>query len=770
MVGSLFYEHANSCKSEAKGIPGPVGHLIANLRLRTKFLVSLVLVIAALISASLIGIQHTVVESMKRQSVVDTQNSLAIFEVLSHEHQEALSRKADLLATFATLSASDSDEFKKSVENPLDASGEDLMVLANASGKVLALHSNHPDFTPATAEKLLQVSLQRGAKSDWWLSNGRLYQVELQTIETDPSASGGASSGNVIVGRELGEGRLRDLKHLLSGEIAFSSQGQILVSTLYPFQENELAAQLRAKTAPKLVHVGTERFFANTVELTPGVSGGISLTVLKSDAATMAFLAQLNRVFTGLGIIAIIGGGCLVFLISDTFTVPLHRLAGGVRALEQGDFDYELKPVGGDEVAQVTRAFGRMRSTLRENAAEKQLLEEQLRQSQKMEALGRLAGGVAHDFNNLLTIIKGHSDLLSDSVHVSEPRHRSCSQISKAADRAAGLTRQLLIFSRQQVLQPKLLELNSLVTEMDKLLERLVREDIEHELIPGVSPGRIKADPGQVEQVLLNLVVNACDAMPKGGKLKIQTEIVSFGEDDSRARPGVPAGTYVMLSVSDTGCGMDATTKARIFEPFFTTKESEKGTGLGLATVYGVVKQSGGFIWLNSEVGKGTRFEIYFPQANEEEAFAAPEAVVAKQSRRGATILVVEDEPAVRELTSAFLISAGYTVVTAKDGVEAVGIAQKMGSSIQGLVTDVVMPHMRGPELAEQLLKLLPQTRVVFMSGYPQQQEADSNFGNENFFVQKPFTRESLVLAVAQAMNSTAVPSDSRFSSSDRLV
>lgn len=747
-----------------------MNHLIANLQLRTKFLISLMLVIAALVSASLIGIQHTVVENMRRQSVVDSQNSLAIFERLSLEHQEALSRKADLLATLAMLSASDGDEFKKSVENPLEGSGEDLMVLANGSGRVIALRSSHSDFTPGSAEQLLQISLRRGVKSDWWQSGGRLYQVELQSIETDPSAPSGASSGNVIVGQELGERRLQDLKHLLSGELAFCSQGKILVSTLNPFQENELAAQLHGNSAPDLLNLGSERFFANTVELTPGVAGGIRLTVLKSDSATMAFLGQLNHVFTGLGIIAIVAGGCLVYLISNTFTVPLHQLAGGVQALEEGDFDYRLKPVGGDEVAQLTRAFGRMRSTLKENIAEKQLLEEQLRQSQKMEALGRLAGGVAHDFNNLLTIIKGHSDLLSDSVSVSEPRHRSCSQISKAADRAAGLTRQLLIFSRQQVLQPKLLELNSLVVEMDKLLERLVREDIDHELIPGVSPARIKADPGQVEQVLLNLVVNACDAMPKGGKLTIQTEVVSLSERDSRSRTGVPPGMYVMLSVSDTGCGMDDATKARVFEPFFTTKESGKGTGLGLATVYGVVKQSGGYIWLNSEVGQGTRFEIYFPNVDEDEVLAAPEAVAAKQNRGGATILVVEDEPAVRELTSAFLTSAGYKVVMAKDGLEAVGIAEKMGASIQGLVTDVIMPHMRGPELAEQLLKFLPETPVVFMSGYPQQSETTPALGGENFFVQKPFTRESLVFTVTQAMNSKSPLPDSRLSSSDRFV
>ena len=246
--------------------------------------------------------------------------------------------------------------------------------------------------------------------------------------------------------------------------------------------------------------------------------------------------------------------------------------------------------------------------------------------------------------------------------------------------------------------------------------------------------------------------------MPKGGKLKIQTKTVALNTTEARQRPGVPANQYVVLSVSDTGCGMDAATKARIFEPFFTTKESGKGTGLGLATVYGIVKQSGGFIWLNTEVGKGTCFEIYFPRVDEKLSTVEAQPVTRQKTNSGTTLLLVEDEPTVRELASAFLISAGYKVVTAQNGVEAVSIAQKMGNAIHGLVTDVVMPQMRGPELAERVLEFLPETRVVFMSGYPQHSEANPDLDAEKFFVQKPFTRESLVLTVGQAMTSQTGP------------
>ena len=327
-----------------------------------------------------------------------------------------------------------------------------------------------------------------------------------------------AESATVVVGQELDERGLADLGRMLASQVAIRYQGKTLATTLDPYRETQLSAQLQSSGRPDVLHLGNERLFFSSVELTPDQASGPSLMVLRSDGESMAFLQRLNRMLLRIGFLAVLAGALLTFLISRTITTPLSNLVLGVHALEQGDFKYELETSGGGEVAEVTQAFDRMRITLQENEFERKMLEEELRQSQKMEALGRLAGGVAHDFNNLITIIKGHSDLMLDWLKTSERSYKSCEQIHKAADRASGLTRQLLAFSRRQVLQPKVLDLNVLISEMDKLLARLIREDVEYVFVAGKQLGSVKADPGQIEQVLLNLTVNACDAMPQGRK------------------------------------------------------------------------------------------------------------------------------------------------------------------------------------------------------------------------------------------------------------
>jgi two-component system, cell cycle sensor histidine kinase and response regulator CckA len=291
-----------------------------------------------------------------------------------------------------------------------------------------------------------------------------------------------------------------------------------------------------------------------------------------------------------------------------------------------------------------------------------------------------------------------------------------------------------------------------LIVEMGKLLRRLVREDIEFSLKLGDSLSRVKADPGQIEQVLLNLTVNASDAMPLGGKLTVETQNITVDAVYARTRPSVPWGSYVMIGVSDTGHGMDETIKARIFEPFFTTKEPGKGTGLGLATVYGVVKQSKGFIWVESSPGNGSRFEIYLPQSSDREASetASPSTTPVVAHRE--TVLVVEDEQEVRELACEFLKCAGYSVVTAENGLEALETAKRFGKSIQLVLTDIVMPKMRGPEMAKQLKSLLPDVKIVYMTGYLEQKDGSDDFLEGAYFLQKPFTRESIVSGTAEAM------------------
>ncbi len=374
---------------------------------------------------------------------------------------------------------------------------------------------------------------------------------------------------------------------------------------------------------------------------------------------------------------------------------------------------------------------------------EQRSLENQLRQAQKMEAVGQLSGGIAHDFNNLLSVIIGYGDVLEERLPQGDPLRKNCEQITKAGRSAASLTRQLLAFSRQQVLEPKVLDLNAVVLHVEKMLRRLIGEHID--LTTALSPilGRVKADQGQIEQVIINLSVNARDAMPNGGKLTIETSNVDLDEEYVRRHPLQPPGPYVLLTVSDTGVGMDAQTQARIFEPFFTTKEMGKGTGLGLATVYGVVKQSGGFIWVYSELGHGTAFKIYLPRTTE--AVGADTPVSSTPSLRGTeTVLLVEDAEALREFAAIVLTESGYTVLAAECPDKAVDIARKHEGPIHVLLTDVIMPGMNGQELARDLLAIRPEIRVVYMSGYTGFTHpglVDSNV----LLLPKPFTREALL-------------------------
>jgi signal transduction histidine kinase/ActR/RegA family two-component response regulator len=476
------------------------------------------------------------------------------------------------------------------------------------------------------------------------------------------------------------------------------------------------------------------------------------MIALKSYARAEAFLAELNHLLAGMGVLALGIGTYLALFISDAFTSPLGNLVRGVQALERGDYAFPLEARGGDEIAHVTRAFDHMRGTLQKNEAQKRQLEDDLRQSQKMEALGRLAGGVAHDFNNLLTVIKGHSELITDRLPDKDPLHGSGQQIRKAADRAASLTRQMLAFSRRQALEPTVFDMNSLVADMYKLLKRLIHEDIEFTFRAGESLGRIKADTGQVEQVLLNLAVNASDAMPRGGKLVIETRNVVVDPVAVKSRPTVEPGLYVMLAVTDTGVGMSAETQARIFEPFFTTKESGKGTGLGLATVYGVVKQSGGFIWVDSTPGSGSRFEVYLPRVEQDITPNPAEELAPAKARAAATVLLAEDEEAVRMLAFEFLTAAGYRVYVASDGERALQIAENLNEPIHALVTDVVMPKMRGPELAKRLRVTRPDLKVVFMSGYLEQTDGGEDFTGSASFLQKPFSKDVLVRQVSASL------------------
>lgn len=426
-------------------------------------------------------------------------------------------------------------------------------------------------------------------------------------------------------------------------------------------------------------------------------------------------------------------------------------------------YQLELRAKAKDGAERILRCEGVLENTENDQGAsilaifqdvtEHRLAEQRSSQSERLAAIGRLTGGVAHDFNNLLTVIMGYSDLLLDRLNEEDPARRNLEEIVKAAERAARLTKQLLAFSRKQILQPKVLELNTIVADVERMLRRLIGEDVELSLNLNPQLRRVKADPGQIEQVLLNLAVNARDAMPQGGKLIIETTNVNLDESYARNHVSVQPGPYVMLAVSDTGCGMDKETQSHIFEPFFTTKESGKGTGLGLSTVYGIVKQSEGNIWVYSEPGKGTTFKIYLPRIIEPSEIVETPVPAIESLRGSETILLVEDEETLRDLARQILEMAGYTVLVASNANEALLLNGQHQGRIHLLITDVVMPGLSGGELAQRLTALDHELKVLYMSGYTDDAIIHHGVLEEGIdFIQKPFTPDALTGKVREVL------------------
>jgi signal transduction histidine kinase len=743
---------------------------VGKIRLRTKFLLSLLAISAGLTAATLWIVSYSVQKRVREDIRAELRNSVVTYQSFEKQREDALSRSASLLANLpnvrALMTTEDPATIQDASADVWRLSGSELLVFANRAGSISALRAANAGFELGKAQELLRRSLDHGESRDWWFDGTHLYEVWIQPIYFG-APSENTTIGLLALGHEVDERAARDFSKIASSDVAFNFANTPVASTLSKDHHKELIRQLSEHAADPAgdaqeIQVGSERYLAATVSLSQDSDQSASLTVLKSLDKATAFLSGLNRVLMGLGLLSVLAGSVLVFLISHTFTRPLENLVSGVRALEQGDFNFALESSGGDEVTEVTDAFLRMRATLAETQKEHGKLEQRLRQAHKMEAVGRLAGGVAHDFNNLLTVIRGNSDLLIDREGADDFHRKCLEQIQKAAGRAVSMTRQLLAFSRMQVLQPRILDLNAIVVDMSKMLPRLIGEHIEYSFLPELNLASVKADPGQIEQVILNLAVNARDAMPGGGRIEVRTKNVVVNVEEAAKRPPMIPGAYVLLSVADTGHGMDEATKAHIFEPFFTTKEVGKGTGLGLATVYGVVKQSGGFIWLISSPGNGATFEIYLPQATGTVAKPETETKPSAIPRGSETILVVEDEAGVRELACQFLRVKGYTVLEAQGGPEALEIAGRHSGTIHLLLSDMVMPKMNGAELAERLKAARPDIRVAFMSGYSEFSRGDlgKDFP-EAPVLQKPFSPASLVELVREALTrSSATPSD----------
>ena len=437
-------------------------------------------------------------------------------------------------------------------------------------------------------------------------------------------------------------------------------------------------------------------------------------------------------------------------------SVALHRQDGPTGCLTA--YTSRRRMFTRDDALFLQAVANVLAGALERASAEQGLLQSQtrLQSVQKMEAIGRLAGGIAHDFNNLVQAIGGYTEILLRRLPDYDPLRRNAEEIKKAGDRAAALTRQLLAFSRQQVLQPKVLDLNMVVGNIEQLLRRLIGEDVVLKTLLASDLGPVRADAAQIEQVLMNLAVNARDAMPEGGTLTIRTQNVDLSSSDQREPFTVIAGPYVLLSVADTGVGMTPEIRARAFEPFFTTKEPGRGTGLGLSTVYGVVKQSGGYIWLDSQQGQGTALRIYLPRVKERALSEVRRAPQVSVPRGTETVLLVEDEEGVRDLIREWLAGHGYHVLAATNGLEALDVAARADRRIDLLVADVVMPQMGGPALAQRLLALRPDLKVIYVSGY-----ADDALGDRQVleagaaFIQKPFPLDTLVRKVREILDAS---------------
>jgi signal transduction histidine kinase/CheY-like chemotaxis protein len=739
------------------------------IRLRTKFLISLLAISAGLTAATLFIVSYNVEKRIRDDIRVDLENSVNNYRRFERQRRDALARSAQLLASLpnirALMTTHDSATIQDGSAEVWRMSGADLLLMADRDGNVAALRTRTAGLSQNDAQALLRKSLDSGEDRGWWFGAGHLYETWVQPIYFGAPGNG-STLGFLVIGHEIHDHAAHEFGNLVAGDIAYFDGGALVASTLNAEQKHDLDVLCRdypgGQLVAKEIQLGRERFLVSTVTLSENADASVTLSIFKSLDRATSFLHDLNRVLIALGVLSVLGGSVLVFLISGTFTKPLENLVGGVHALERGDFQYPLEVTTGDEVAEVTAAFDRMRAGMQKSQLEQKALEERLRQAHKMEAVGRLAGGVAHDFNNLLTIIRGHSDLLLDRGSLEDSQRHSLDQIQKAAGKAVTMTRQLLAFSRMQVLQPRVLDLNTIVTDLGKMLPRLIGEDIEYVFVPDPKLGPVKADPGQIEQVLMNLVVNSRDAMPSGGTITVRTRNVLLDKAEAQKRAPMLPGEYVLLSVSDTGMGMSAETKAHIFEPFFTTKEVGKGTGLGLATVYGVVKQSGGFVWVESTPGQGATFEIYLPKVLERATRHDVDDKPAEIKPGHETILVVEDENDVRELACEFLTMTGYSVLRARHGVEAIDLLRRHPGPIDLVLSDVVMPKMGGSELAARLPSVRPGTKILLMSGYSEYAVESQN--NEDRprhpMLSKPFSRSSLIEKVREALAISAGPAE----------
>ena len=673
--------------------------------------------------------------------------------------------------------------------------GEDLIVVTDDRGRVLASQVSQ-GVAPAPMQDLSSWEGVRQAVDPAstlqtaGISVTRVGDAWYQ-MSTLPIVLGGFTIGTLSLGNRFDQGFVDDLRRMFRGEVVLALPGR-LVSTLAEANHAALEAEfvgLSVAEEGARLDIGSEEFVVASSALGMDETGGdVALYLIESlTEASRPIESALRRSFLIYGVLALLlaalGGVWVARSVLEplrSFVAFMDDVSGtreGVKRFDTSDAPAEIATLGEAynrlmgslesqhvELESRTDELARTNEELLAEIGEREQAvralresEEQLRQAQKLESLGTLAGGIAHDFNNILTVISSYSELLLVEVEPDSSAAADLRQVREAVRRAASLTQQLLAFSRKQVLQPKVIDLNGVVSNLETMLGRLIGEHIEIRTVKGPTLGRVKADPSQIEQVLMNLAVNARDAMPRGGTLTIETANVALGLEGSSTPGALHPGPHAMLRVSDTGTGMDADTRSHVFEPFFTTKEAGKGTGLGLATVYGIIQQSNGDILVESAPGEGTTFRIYLPLV-EELASSRRAEVQGPALRNGTeTILVAEDEAEVRKLVVRVLEGCGYKVHAMADAEEALRFVEQTKETIDLLLTDVVMPRMSGKELAEALEAKRPETRVLFMSGY-----TDDFIGHHGVLdpgielIQKPFSPEAIARRVRVVLDRPA--------------
>ncbi|RPH62136.1 MAG: response regulator, partial [Acidobacteria bacterium] len=697
----------------------------------------------------------------------DLQAARAAFSNLVDDRVEAAASQIRLITELPVFRAhmtdvrlaADAATLQEMADGYRRALGASFLLVTDADGVRIAGPS-WPPQAPLSPELARGIDVGRQGRSHRAVVP---IDEQLNIVVTEPATFASEVLGTVTVGYLLDDVVARELARTTRCEVNLIWNGRISGSSLPLALRGALASALRSHTAsldrvgqpPALRPLGTMQYVSGVYPLdtdTAGTAAG-TLVLLQDWQPTQQFVDEIQSRVILLGSVTFLfalGGG---LVLSRRVTHPLREVATVAQDIAAGRWERRVPTRGHDEAAAMATAFNEMTETLTHWHAEAQHRENQLRQSQKMDAIGQLAGGVAHDFNNLLMAIHGYGELLLMSLPPDDYRRDDVQQILKTTESAGGLTRQLLAFSRKQILAPKVVHLGHIVTGTERMLRRLIDEDIELAVHVDEGLWSVRADPGQIEQVIMNLVVNARDAMPNGGQLTIDLANVTLDSADSTYSPAIGTGRYVRITVRDTGCGIDAETLSRIFEPFFTTKEAGRGTGLGLAMVYGIVQQSGGSIAVESELNRGTVFRVVLPQVEREAEVLAEEPLHTAREGTAETVLLAEDDTLVRKFAREVLKREGYAVIEAARGDEALEMASRTSGPIHLLLTDVVMPGMNGRALWEKLSASRAETRVLFMSGYTDDAVVRRGVGDDGLpFLQKPFTFVALAREVRRVL------------------